>query len=177
LAKQYADYTIENFFDESTNLFYFTSSKQEDILLRKKDLYDSATPSGNATMVRNLQRLGHIFDITTYKSISTLMLLSVEETIKRYPSSLSKWAGSALSLVFPPYEIAVVGSDNLLKSKAINALFLPNKIHLSSVEEEKSFPILAGRSGNKDGQSLIYVCQNYSCKMPVQTIAEMMGIL
>lgn len=177
LAKQYADYTIENFFDESTNLFYFTSSKQEDILLRKKDLYDSATPSGNATMVRNLQRLGHIFDNADYKSISTLMLLSVEETIKRYPSSLAKWAGSALSLVFPPYEIAVVGSDSLLKSKAINALFLPNKILLSSVEEDKSYPILAGRSGNKEGQSLIYVCQNYSCKMPVQTIEEMMEIL
>ena len=177
LAKEYVNYTIENFFDESSNLFYFTSSKQEDILLRKKDLYDSATPSGNATMVRNLQRLGHIFDNRMYKSISTLMLLSVEEMIKRYPSSFSKWAGGALALVFPPYEIAVVGSDSFLKSKAINALFLPNKIHLSSVEENNSFPILAGRSGDKTGQSLIYVCQNYSCKMPVQTIEEMMEIL
>jgi uncharacterized protein YyaL (SSP411 family) len=59
----------------------------------------------------------------------------------------------------------------------INALFLPNKIHLSSVEEDNSFPILAGRKGDKTGQSLIYVCQNYSCKMPVQTIEEMMKIL
>ena len=177
LAKQYADYTIENFFDESSNLFYFTSSKQEDILLRKKDLYDSATPSGNATMVRNLQRLGHIFDNAAYKSLSTLMLLSVEEMIERYPSSFSKWAGSALALVFPPYEIAVVGSDSFLKSKAINALFLPNKIHLSSVEEDNNFPILTGRNGTKEGKSLIYVCQNYSCKMPVQTIEEMREIL
>ncbi len=178
IAKQYTDYTIENFFDESANLFYFTSAKQKDILLRKKDLYDSATPSGNATMVRNLQRLGHIFDNKTYQLLSIKMLLSVEEAVERYPSSLSKWAGSALSLVFPPYEMAVVGVDAHSKSKNINALFLPNKILMSSVEEDTMFPLLSGRSGNTEGgQSLIYICQNYACKMPVQTIEEMLKIL
>ena len=177
-AKQYADFTIENFFDESANLFYFTSEKQKDILLRKKDLYDSATPSGNATMVRNLQRLGHIFDNKTYHFLSINMLLSVEEAVERYPSSLSKWAGSALALVFPAYEIAVVGADAHSKSKDINALFLPNKILMSSVEEDTTFPLLLGRSGDTEGgQSLIYICQNYACKMPIQTVEEMQKTL
>ena len=177
-AKQYADFTIENFFDESANLFYFTSEKQKDILLRKKDLYDSATPSGNATMVRNLQRLGHIFDNKTYHFLSINMLLSVEEAVERYPSSLSKWAGSALALVFPAYEIAVVGADAHSKSKDINALFLPNKILMSSVEEDTTFPLLLGRSGDTEGgQSLIYICQNYACKMPIQKVEDMQKTL
>ena len=177
-AKQYADFTIENFFDESTNLFYFTSAKQKDILLRKKDLYDSATPSGNATMVRNLQRLGHFFDDKNYKSLNVNMLMSVEKALERYPSSLSKWAGSALALVFPPYEIAVVGMDAHSKSKDINMLFLPNKILMSSVEEDTAFPLLDGRSSDTEGgESLIYVCQNYACKIPVKTIEEMVKIL
>ncbi len=177
-AQQYADYTIENFFDESENLFYFTSAKQKDILLRKKDLYDSATPSGNSTMVRNLQRLSYFFDNKTYQSLSVNMLLSVEQSVERYPSSLSKWAGCALSLVFPPYEIAVVGTDAFSKSKAINAHFLPNKILMSSVEEDTTFPLLSGRSGDTEGaQSLIYVCQNYACKIPVQTVEQMLEIL
>ena len=177
-AKQYADFTIENFFDESTNLFYFTSAKQKDILLRKKDLYDSATPSGNATMVRNLQRLGHFFDDKNYKSLNVNMLMSVEKALERYPSSLSKWAGSALALVFPPYEIAVVGMDAHSKSKDTNMLFLPNKILMSSVEEDTAFPLLDGRSSDTEGgESLIYVCQNYACKIPVKTIEEMVKIL
>ena len=177
-AKQLTDFTIGNFFDESSNLFYFTSAKQADILLRKKDLYDSATPSGNAMMARNLQRLGHIFDNRMYQKLSNLMLTSVEEMIERYPSSFSKWAGCALAMVFPPYEIAVVGSDYEKKSKAINALFLPNKILMSNVQEIKDFPILAGRRGNTEGgDSLIYICQNYTCKMPVRTIEEMKEIL
>ena len=177
-AKQYTDYVIENFFDESSNLFYFTSAKQNDILLRKKDLYDSATPSGNATMVRSLQRLSHVFNNDAYQALSIQMLLTVEEMIERYPSSVSKWAGSVLALVFPPYEIAVVGSDFITKSKAINALFLPNKILMSSVEEDTKFPLLAGREGDTEGgQSMIYICQNYACKMPVRTVEEMMEIL
>lgn len=177
-AKQYTDYVIENFFDESSNLFYFTSAKQNDILLRKKDLYDSATPSGNATMVRSLQRLSHVFNNDAYQALSIQMLLTVEEMIERYPSSVSKWAGSVLALVFPPYEIAVVGSDFITKSKAINALFLPNKILMSSVEEDTKFPLLAGREGDTEGgQSMIYICQNYACKIPVRTVEEMMEIL
>ncbi len=177
-AKQYTDFTIENFLDESTNLFYFTSTKQKDILLRKKDLYDSATPSGNATMVRNLQRLGHFFGDEHYKTLNVNMLMSVEEALERYPSSLSKWAGSALALVFPPYEIAVVGMDAHSKSKSINMLFLPNKILMSSVEEDTAFPLLDGRgSVTEGGESMIYVCQNYACKMPVKTIEEMVKIL
>ena len=177
-AKQYTDYVIENFFDESSNLFYFTSAKQNDILLRKKDLYDSATPSGNATMMRNLQHLSHIFDSEAYRALSIQMLLSVEEMIERYPSSVSKWAGGVLALVFPPYEIAVVGTDFFQKSKTVNALFLPNKILMSSVEEDTKFPLLAGRAGDTEGgQSMIYICQNYACKMPVRTVAEMLEIL
>ncbi|MBL7817336.1 MAG: thioredoxin domain-containing protein [Saprospiraceae bacterium] len=184
-AKMYADYTIENFFDESGNMFYFTSAKQADILLRKKDLYDSATPSGNATMVRNLQRLAHIFDDKKYHELSHRMLLSVADMLERYPSSFSKWAGCALAVVFPPYEIAVVGTDFVQKAKAINALFLPNKILMASVEEDKTLPLLNDRQADtvqrtpsgEGGQSRIYVCQNYACKMPVRTIEEMLDIL
>lgn len=147
-------------------------------MLRKKDLYDSATPSGNATMGRNLQQLSHVFDNKTYYSLIINMLMSVEEAVERYPSSLSKWAGSALALVYPPYEMAVVGVDAHKKSKDINALFLPNKILMSSVEEDTTFPLLSGRSGDTEGgQSLIYVCQNYACKMPVQTVEDMQKIL
>ena len=184
-AKQYTDYTIENFFDESSNLFYFTSSKQKDILLRKKDLYDSATPSGNSTMLRNLQRLGHFLGNQEYHSLSINMLTSVADTIERYPSSVSKWGGCALSEVFRPYEIAIVGADCFEKSKKINALFLPNKILMSSVEEDNAFPLLAGRNGQRvetqngliKEESLIYVCQNYACKLPVRTIEDMLKIL
>jgi uncharacterized protein len=174
-AKALCEYVLQNFLDTNDNLFYFTSEKQTDILLRKKDLYDNATPSGNSTMVRNLQRLGILFDDAKYKTLTINMLQAVGDVIERYPSGFAKWASGFLSVVFPPLEIAVVGKEAFEKVLQINSLFLPNKIVMVSVEEDNTLPLLAGKE-NK-GDTYIYVCQNYACKMPVKTVNEMLNSL
>jgi uncharacterized protein len=174
-AKALSDYVLDNFFDSSDNLFYFTSEKQTDIILRKKDLYDNATPSGNSTMAKNLQRLGVMLDDKKYKTLSVNMLQAVGDVIERYPSGFAKWASGFLSIVFPPLEIAVVGNNAFEKVLQINELFLPNKIVMVSVEEDNTLPLLTGKS-NKD-DTYIYLCQNYACKMPIKTVNEMQNLL
>jgi uncharacterized protein len=170
LAHTYTNDVLENFLDETDNLFYFTSAKQKDILVRKKDLFDNATPSGNSTMAKNLMRLGIMLEDEKYKSLSINMLQAVLDVIERYPSSFSKWASVVLSVVHPPYEIAVVGEKAHEKAGEINALFLPNKILMVSVKEDETLPLLRGREVEND--TLIYMCQNYACRMPVKTIEE-----
>ncbi|MEK7257035.1 MAG: hypothetical protein AAB316_19935 [Bacteroidota bacterium] len=91
-ADRYMTFILENFLDTDEKLFFFTSSKQKDILLRRKDLYDSATPSGNSTMVRNLQRLGTLLDKPNYRELAGEMLLTMKDAVERYPSSFSRWA-------------------------------------------------------------------------------------
>ena len=177
-AKALMDYVLDNFFDSNDNLFYFTSEKQTDILLRKKDLYDNATPSGNSTMAKNLQRLGILFDEARYKVLTINMLRAVGEVVERYPSSFAKWASGILSLVHAPYEIAVVGKNAFEKVLQINNLFLPNKIVMASVEGDENLPLLSGRKTvDTEGDALIYVCQDYACKMPVKTVHEMQKII
>ena len=163
---------MKNFLDSTDNLFYFTSSKQKDVLLRKKDLFDNAMPSGNSTMAKNLMRLGIMLDNETYKSLSINMLHAVLEVIERYPSSFSKWASVVLSVVHAPHEIAVVGEKAFEKANEINSLFLPNKILMASVKEDETLPLLRGREVASD--TLIYVCQNYTCRMPVKTVEEIL---
>jgi uncharacterized protein len=174
-AKALADYVLDNFLDTNDNLFYFTSEKQTDIILRKKDLYDNATPSGNSSMAKNLLRIGILLDNEKYKTLSVNMLQAVGDVIERYPSGFAKWASGILSVVFPPYEIAVLGKNAFEKVLQINTLFLPNKIVVASVEEEDELPLLKGK--NTEGDAYIYVCQDYACKMPVKTVNEMQKIL
>ena len=164
-AKELTDYVLNNFLDSTDGLFYFTSKNQTDILLRKKDLYDSAMPSGNSTMAKNLGRLGVIFDNPTYKNGHFELLKTVVDSVKMYPSSFSKWASSMMSLVHPPFEIAVLGDDAFDKALTINGLFLPNKILMASVEQNTDFPLL-----DRHTEGGIFVCQNYTCQLPVQTI-------
>ena len=49
-AKQYTLYVIENFSDDENVFFYFTHRDQKDVIIRKKEIYDGATPSGNSVM-------------------------------------------------------------------------------------------------------------------------------
>lgn len=175
LAQEYADYVIEYFIDNTDNLFYFTSENQKDIPLRKKDLYDSALPSANSTMAKNLVRLGIILDNNRYKSLSLGMIEAVVDVVKRYPSSFSKWASVVLSIMKPPTEIAIIGEKAIEKAVEINSIFLPNKIIIASVEEDNTLPLLKGRYTL--GETLIYICENYTCRMPVSTIKEMLELI
>jgi uncharacterized protein len=171
-AQELTDFVLENFWDSADNLFYFTSKNQTDILLRKKDLYDSAMPSGNATMMKNLGRLAIFFDNNHYKNGHFDMLQTIVDAIKMYPTSFSKWASGVISAVHPPFEIAVLGIDFFDKSLQINALFLPNKILMASAHKDTKLPLL-----DRDTEGSIFLCQNYACQLPVQTVEELKKII
>jgi uncharacterized protein len=166
-AKELTDFVLENFWDAADNLFYFTSKTQTDILLRKKDLYDSAMPSGNSTMMKNLGRLSVIFDKNDYKDVHFAMLSTMADAIKMYPTSFSKWASGLISAVHAPFEIAIMGDDYFDKALAINALFLPNKIVMASPQQDAELPLL-----DRDTEGGIFLCQNYTCHLPVQAVEE-----
>jgi uncharacterized protein len=165
LALQYTEFVRAHFFDSEENLFYFTSASQTDILLRKKEVFDSVTPSGNSTMAKNLLQLAHFFDKNEYKALAVNMLSRIMGSVEQYPTSFGKWATVVLGLVYPSLEIAVVGSNAVEKGRGINAHFLPNKIMMASVVASDKFPLLKGRTHTSD-DAYIYVCKNYVCALP-----------
>ena len=169
-AGRYIEFVLENFLDEADKMFYFTSAKQKDVLLRKKNLYDSATPSGNSTMVRNLQRAGILLGKEAWRQLAGQSLLTMRDAVERYPSSFSRWANSMMSEVYGIPEIAVIGENAGKSAEKINLEFLPQKVLMAATVTGHSFPLLEGK--NSDGDTLIYVCQNYACQKPVKTIEE-----
>ena len=113
-AMFYTEYVIENFWDESSKLFFFTSKAQTDIIIRRKELYDSAIPSGISTMVHNLQKIGILMDKAIYRNLAREILEQVSQAISNYPVSFSRWAKAMMSEVYPMPEIAVVGEKAML---------------------------------------------------------------
>ena len=167
-AKQYTDFVIEQFFDATSGLFYFTSSEQTDIIIRRKDLYDSALPSGNSTMIHNLQRLSILFDKANYRTIATNMLAKAQTSLENHPTSFAKWASAAMNEVYPFKEIAITGKNGQSIAQQINQLYLPNKVMMTTTSKNETYPLLKGKFTN-DGTA-IFVCQNYTCQLLVQTI-------
>jgi uncharacterized protein YyaL (SSP411 family) len=173
-ARQFADKVIQYFWDTSQHLFYFTSEQQKDILLRKKDLYDSATPSSNSTMAKNLWRLGHFFERNDYKQLVIKMLSSVQASVEKYPSSFSKWASVFLNVIHPTSEIAILGENAFAQAEKLQKHFLPNIILIASQVADDSLPLLKDRF--VEGKTLFYLCRNASCQMPVTTVADLLQI-
>ncbi|MEM1318702.1 MAG: thioredoxin domain-containing protein [Bacteroidota bacterium] len=167
-AAAYTDYVLDHFLDPEKRLFYVTSAEQKDIVMRRKDLYDSATPSGNSTMVGNLQQLGLLLDRADYRDLAVEMLLTMGKTMSRYPVSFARWVSCVLRQVHPPQEVAVVGPQAGALAQQINALFVPGMVVMASEEGNENYPLLAGKNGNSE--PLIYVCRAYSCQRPVDTI-------
>jgi len=164
-AEKYLEYVLSYFQEASTGLFFITGSGQTDIVMRKKDLYDNATPSGNSTMVHNLQRLGILLDRRDWRMKATAMLSTMKDAVERYPLSFERWAASMISEVHTLHEIAVIGDNALEKAVNLQRLFVPNKVVAASREPSDALPLLAGKTGAED--ALIYVCRDFACQRPV----------
>ena len=174
-AATFTAFVLEHFHDPDSKMFYFTSARQDDLIMRRKDMYDSAQPSGNSTMVRNLKRLSILVGNQDYGRLATEMLLRVEEAVSKYPSSFSRWAAAIMQEAFPFYELAVLGEDAMVMGAQINALYLPNKVIMAAREEKGDYPLLAGKGGMDDTN--IFVCKDYACELPVKSVSQVQKMI
>ncbi len=169
-AERYILLVQQNFFDNEDGLFYFTSTQQKDVVVRKKELFDSAMPSGNSTMTSNLMRIGIILDDESFKKQAERMLLVIKKSIENFPSSFSRWASELLNHIYSIKEIAVLGPEAAETANRINELFIPGRLVMATSNAETEYPLLKNRFN--ETETLIYLCQNYSCQKPVNNIED-----
>lgn len=173
MARQCLGQVLEHFSDEEGNLFYYSPAGQEDIIVRKTEVYDGATPSANAVMADNLLYLGIVFNEPGWNNRAEKMLHSLYAAVEKYPGSFAVWAGIYLRQAAGVIEIALTGSAIQPVLKEILNEFIPNKLLQSSGDvPAETMPLLEGRP--LTGTPAIYVCRHYSCLAPVFTVAEMM---
>lgn len=173
-ANQICAFVLTHFLDSNDNLFYFTSNTQTDIVLRRKDLYDNAVPSGNSTMVKNLQRLSILFENTSYEQLATEMLVKTKEAAERFPTAFSKWATALTNQIQVYYEVAVLGENAKKIALELQKYYLPNKVIMASATESDDYPLLKYKSAE---DTYIYVCQDYQCQAPVSTVEEFRSLM
>ena len=175
-AKKIVENIIEKFSDEDKIFFYFTNVYQKDIIVRKKEIYDGAIPSGNAVMAFNMLYLAIVFNKQEWNLRVEKMLSSLDKVIFRYPGSFGFWAGLVQTITIGINEIAVLGANSGKIVEQINRIFIPNKILQSSDKPRDDFALFEGKAiyGNKQ---LIYLCRNYACEKPVKSIEELILLL
>jgi uncharacterized protein YyaL (SSP411 family) len=175
-AKQLTDLVLTDFLDKNENLFFYTGTKQKDIVIRKKDLYDNAVPSGNSTMIKNLQVLGTLLNVNDYLGQALKSLLPMKESIRKYPQSFAKWADTIFFQVYPVKEIALVGENHKEMALELQKNYIPNVLFAAANLSDSELPLLKGRDA-ANGKTMIFVCSNYNCKLPVDNVEEALKLL
>jgi uncharacterized protein len=162
---------IKKFGEQATGFFFFTSADQDDVIIRKKEVYDGAVPSGNAVMAGNLLYLSYVFDNNEWRERSLTMINSLESAVLKYPNSFGLWASLVFNVTRKNKEIVLTGNNFSKAHWEILHSFIPCRIlQISDLPQEK-MPLLAGKAFNYPVQ--IYLCENFRCLSPLNSVPEL----
>ncbi|HAT66900.1 MAG TPA: thioredoxin domain-containing protein, partial [Flavobacteriaceae bacterium] len=173
-AEELSNYAFKNFFDEENHMFYFTSKEDAKIISRSFEYRDNVISSSNSIMAKNLSVLAHHFDNEKFAITALQMLKNVQPELEKYPSGFANWMDLLLNYQSKFYEIVVVGENAFDKISEFNQKYIPNKL-IAGATQSSNLPLLKERYVND--RTLIYVCVNNTCKLPVEEVSKAMEFL
>ena len=176
-ALSLTDRMVEEFWDEDNAGFFFTGTSHEKLIVRSKDYFDNATPSGNSVAASVLLRLGILTDSEHFRNLAVSVFREVADSIRKYPSGFGYALSGLDFLLSTPKEVAIIAAEQSSLNTFVRAAwdrYLPNKVVASALSGDfaaiGSVVLLQNRN-LVQGKTAAYVCQNYTCKEPVTEIA------
>ncbi len=173
-ARELTELILAEYSDESRAMFYYTKDGQQDIIVRKKEIYDGAVPSGNAIMAMVLSYLSKVFDLPEWEERAVSMNTSLKAVITKYPTSFGVWAQFAQVFVNGINEIAITGSNTNQSLQELLQSYIPNKVLQTAEKDEDNFPLIKSRVGT---ELKFYFCKNYVCLQPFDSIGSLIESL
>ena len=158
-AEQLCQDVRSKFQDTGNGGFYLYGAENEPLILRPKETYDGAMPSGNSLMAWNLVRLSQLVSEEIYGPLAERQLDFLAADAKRYPAGYAMFLLALLHYFDPPPKITVVLSDKSERPP----LLLPPEAVVVLREPSTEYPL-------KNGAATFYVCQDHRCLPPVNDL-------
>ncbi len=172
-AAKYVDFMLAHFWDEKDGNLFFTTDDHEQLIVRTKNFYDLAIPSGNSVAASNLLRLYHYTQNGDYLEKATRIMKSGARPAAENPFGFGQLLTAMYLYVKKPVEVTVVEKGEI--SRWLNTTFLPDGI--TAVVERKDlaalekFAFFKGR-GAQEGEAA-FVCRNFTCSLPIKSQREL----
>ncbi len=173
-ARKLTDHVLLHFYDKVSGMLWFTSDLDRSLVARKMEVSDNVIPASNSVMACSLFLLGRYYDDKRFVEIPEKMLNNVQPYIAQYGPGYSNWGILMLQYASPFYEVAIVGNSVDEKRGELKKHYHPNRIFAGS-KKESALPLLKERY--VEGKTLIYVCENKSCKLPVSEAGEALKLI
>lgn len=169
-AEVLTTYVLDNFFDESEGMFFYTDKNGEKLIARKKEIFDNVIPASNSVMATNLHVLGILLDNGEFTNTSEQMLSRIQQLLTENTNYLTNWGILFSYKASPTAEIVIVGDDYLEYRNQLASKHITNKVLMGS-EVGSDLPLMKEKSMLR-GKTTIYVCYNKTCRLPVNSVEE-----
>jgi uncharacterized protein YyaL (SSP411 family) len=167
---------VDKFWDEKNGGFYSTPKDATDAVIKRKEAYDGALPSGNSVALMNLLRLARLTSAPSFEAMAGKMLKVFSEEVKRAPTSHSFMLSGLEFTIGPSYSVVLVGdAQEIDKSEMLHSL---RSHYLPSLVISGRKPISTDLGYEKIGERVTaYVCRGQICLPPTTSVSEMLELL
>lgn len=186
LALEINEKQTQLFWDNEQGAFYFTSAESEKLLVRQKEAYDGAIPSGNSISMYNQIRLSHLLGNAELEQKSSEISKAFSSDVQRSPTGFTMMLAALDFALGPSIEVVIAGTPDSDDTKemleAINKQYIPNMVVLLRSGEDMTTKLdkLAPYTeyyNIVDDKATAHVCIDYNCKLPTNSTAKMLSLL
>jgi uncharacterized protein YyaL (SSP411 family) len=166
--------------------YFSTEAGASDILFRMKEDHDGAEPSANSVAAMNLVRLARIFDRKEFQHAAARVLGAFHVALERMPAALPQMLAALDATVTEPVQIVLAGEKDRPETaellRVIRKRYLPNKVVLLADGSEGQNWLAQHIEALRlmapvHGQTAVYVCQNFTCELPVTEAEQLAQVL
>jgi hypothetical protein len=174
---------IRHFWDQQGGGLYFTSDDAENLIVRNKEVYDGALPSGNAVAMLNLLRLGRFTGEADLEDRAFKLQRGFSQQVRQFPSGYTQFLSAVDFSLGSSHEVVISGA--LGAKEMLNALrsrFSPNQVLVFRPAGQESAGIdavvpFAKKYAPIDGKATAYVCSGHACKDPTTKVEKLLALL
>ncbi len=169
-ARRTVDLMIDLHYDDEAGAFFLTADDGEKLIVRAKEAYDGAQPSGNSVAAHVLARLGRLLANEEYEKRADATVRAFSGIIERGPSQFAYMLHTVDFLVGPSHELVITGPADGAFRQALQRRFVPNLVLITKPEAEGERAVALApyleHHHALDGQPTAYLCRNYACEQP-----------
>ena len=165
-ARELAESMIERFGDPERGGFFTTSADHESLIARRKEVGDHPIPAGQSAAALGLLRLAALSGERAFADRALGVIALFGEPAVTHPDSFAHLLRALDFHLAQTREVALVGGDLTALEGVVRAAFRPNVVLAGGPAGAVEPPLLDART-EIAGEPAAYVCEGFTCNLPV----------
>ena len=180
------DETVDRFWSHDTGGFRFAADDHEAMLIRHRDGYDGAMPSGNSIAMWNLLRLGRLVGRADLEERASQVSEAFGRDLRRAPSGHAHMVAALAAAGAPSLEVVIVGTPGAPDTEALLTVARQNAAPGSAIvlipdgsrgEHVRRLVAYAAAHSTIDNRATAYVCRDFVCRLPTTDPSHLATLL